>query len=31
MAKRYSVDGVRDDQGALLQTLHKIAEGGGRW
>ena len=30
MAIRYAVDGVRDDQGALRDTLHEIAEEGGR-
>jgi hypothetical protein len=30
MTRRYAVDGVRDDQGALLNTLHEIAGGGGR-
>lgn len=30
MARRYAVDGVRDDHGALMNRLHEIAEGGGR-
>ena len=30
MARRYAVDGVRDDQGALLNRLTEIADGGGR-
>ena len=30
MAKRYAVDSVRDDQGALLNRLTQIAAEGGR-
>ena len=30
MAIKYAVDGCRDDQGALLNTLHRISEEGGR-
>ena len=30
VAIKYAVDGCRDDQGALLNALHRISEEGGR-